>query len=65
MISKLAQSFVILSSLAVLAFAPSGTFADDKIKDSGSYDGTYTKRELLPIPDQEGHTLCRLLHCRR
>jgi hypothetical protein len=57
MISKLAQSFVILSSLAVLTFAPSGAFADDKIKDSGSYDGTYTKRELLPIPDQEGHAL--------
>lgn len=57
MISKLAQSFVILSALAVLAFAPAGAFAEDKIKSSGSYDGTYTKRELLPIPDQEGHAL--------
>lgn len=56
MMRKLAQSFVILSALAGLTFASPGALAD-QMKDAGSYDGTYTKRELLPIPDQEGHAL--------
>ena len=29
----------------------------DNIKDSGSYDGTYVKRDMQPIPDQDGHAL--------
>jgi len=28
-----------------------------EIKDEGSFEATYVKREALPVPDQEGHVL--------
>jgi hypothetical protein len=56
MMSKLAQSFVLLSALAAIALAPSDALAGE-VKDSGSMDLTYVKRDAQPIPDQEGHML--------
>jgi hypothetical protein len=50
------RSIALVVALGALGLSPAGALAD-KIKDTGSYDGTYVKRELLPIPDQEGHAL--------
>jgi hypothetical protein len=50
------RSIALIAALAVIGLAPTGALAGN-IKDSGSYDGTYVKRELLPIPDQDGHAL--------
>jgi hypothetical protein len=52
--TRLAYSF--MSAMLAVALASTGALAD-KIKSTGSYDGTYTKREMLPIPGQEGHAL--------
>ena len=51
---KLAHTF--MSAMVAIALASTGALAD-KVKDSGSFDGTYSKREMQPIPDQEGHAL--------
>jgi hypothetical protein len=56
MFSKLAQSFVILSGLVALGFAPTTVLAES-VKDTGSYDATYTKKDMQPIPDKDGHVL--------
>ncbi|HEX2448942.1 MAG TPA: hypothetical protein VHK26_12290 [Methyloceanibacter sp.] len=53
---KLIRSVAILAALAALGFAPTGVLAD-KVKESGSMDATYSKREVQPIPDQDGHIL--------
>lgn len=56
MLTNLARSFVI--TLALVAFGLTATTAlADKIKDSGSIDASYVKREMSPVPDQEGHVL--------
>src|SRR5262245_29680817 len=54
--TKLANAFVILSAIAAIGFAPTGALAD-AAKDAGGYDSTYTKRDMQPIPDQDGHVL--------
>jgi hypothetical protein len=56
MMTKLANMLVILSAMAAIGFAPTKALADS-VKDSGSYDATYTKRDIQPIPDQDGHIL--------
>jgi hypothetical protein len=56
MMKQLAQSFVILSALAALGFAPATALAES-VKDTGGYDATYTKKDAQQIPDQEGHEL--------
>jgi len=54
--TKLMHSFAILSALAAFGLT-SGAALADKVKDSGSMDATFTKRDLQPIPDQDGHAL--------
>ena len=54
--SKLAHIFVALSAMAAMGFAPASARAES-VKDTGGYDATYTKRDMQPIPDQEGHAL--------
>lgn len=56
MITKLANMLVIMSAVAVMGFAPMSALAES-VKDSGGYDATYSKRDMQPIPDQEGHVL--------
>jgi hypothetical protein len=56
MMTKLAQSLLILSAMAVFGLASTSALAD-KVKDSGSMDATYAKRDVQPIPDQDGHIL--------
>jgi hypothetical protein len=56
MLSKLARSFVILTALSAAGLVTTTALAE-KIKDEGSFDVTYVKREALPVPDQEGHAL--------
>ncbi len=51
---KLAQTFAVLSSLAAIGFVSTGALAD-KIKDAGSIDAAYVKRDAQPIA--EGHML--------
>ena len=43
---------VILSAMAAIGFASAGALAGG-IKDFGSFDGTYAKRDIQPIPDQD------------
>jgi hypothetical protein len=50
------KPIALIAAMTLIGLAPTGASAD-KVKDSGSYDSTYVKRELLPIPDQEGHAL--------
>jgi hypothetical protein len=56
MMTKLSNALVILSAMAAIGFASAGALAGE-IKDSGSFDGTYAKRDVQGIPDQEGHML--------
>jgi len=56
MLSKLARSLVILTALTAAGLVTTTAMAE-KIKDEGSFDVTYVKREALPVPDQEGHVL--------
>lgn len=51
---KLAHT--LMSAMVAIALASTGALAD-KVKDSGSFDGTYSKRDMQPIPDQDGHAL--------
>ena len=54
--NMLFKPIVIMSALALLGLASTSALAD-KIKESGSMDATYAKRDVQPIPDQEGHIL--------
>jgi hypothetical protein len=54
MLTKLAQSLVILTALAAAGLVATGASAD-KLKDSGSVDMAYVERCGQPIPDQDGH----------
>jgi hypothetical protein len=56
MMKKLATMLVVLSAMAATGFAPSNASAES-IKDVGGYDAAYTKRDMQPIPDQDGHVL--------
>jgi hypothetical protein len=56
MMSKLAHMFLILSAMAATGFAPTNALAES-VKDAGGYDAVYTKRDIQPIPDQDGHVL--------
>ena len=56
MMTKLANMLVILSAIAAIGFAPTNALAES-VKDTGGYDATYTKRDIQPIPDQDGHVL--------
>jgi hypothetical protein len=56
MLSKLARSLVILATLTAAGLVTTTAMAE-KIKDEGSFEATYEKREALPVPDQEGHVL--------
>jgi hypothetical protein len=56
MLSKLARSIVILTALTAAGLVTTTAMAE-KIKDEGSFEATYVKREALPVPDQEGHVL--------
>ena len=56
MMRKLAHMLVVLSSMAAIGFAPIKALAES-VKDTGGYDATYTKRDIQPIPDQDGHVL--------
>ena len=53
MMTKLAQSFVILSAVASIGLASTTALAE-KVKESGSIDATYVKKDTQPIPDQDG-----------
>ena len=53
---KLAHVFVIVSAMAAMGFAPTNALAES-VKDAGGYDAVYTKRDIQPIPDQDGHVL--------
>ncbi len=50
------QSLRILSALALIAVGSSDALAGN-MKDTGSMDATYAKREALPIADRDGHVL--------
>jgi hypothetical protein len=56
MMTKLANMLVVLSAMAAIGLASSSALADS-VKDSGGYNATYTKKDIQPIPDQEGHAL--------
>jgi hypothetical protein len=52
--SKLSPSFAVLCAVAALAFVSTSAWAES-VKDSGSIDATYVKRDAQPISD--GHVL--------
>lgn len=56
MLTKLAQSLVILTGLAAAGLVTPSASAD-QLKDYGGVDATYVKRSGQPIPDQDGHML--------
>jgi hypothetical protein len=56
MLTKVATSLVILFAVAVLGLVPAEVLAGSA-KDSGSMEGEVVKRDIQPIPDQEGHVL--------
>jgi len=56
MIRKLANMLVVLSAIAAMGLASTNALAEN-VKDAGGYDATYTKRDMQPIPDQNGHVL--------
>jgi hypothetical protein len=56
MFGKLAHVFSALSAIAAIGFASTSTLAES-VKDAGGYDATYAKRDMQPIPDQDGHVL--------
>jgi hypothetical protein len=56
MFGKLAHVFLALSAIAAIGFASTSTLAES-VKDAGGYDATYAKRDMQPIPDQDGHVL--------
>ncbi len=50
------RSIALIAAMAMIGLSPAGALAD-MVKDSGSLDATYVKREMQPIPDQDGHAL--------
>jgi hypothetical protein len=56
MMTKLANMLVVLSAMAAIGLASTDALAG-KIKDAGGFASTYVKRDMQPIPDQDGHAL--------
>jgi hypothetical protein len=56
MMKKFVHSLVILSAISAMGLASTSVLAES-VKDIGGYDAAYTKREMQPIPDQDGHVL--------
>lgn len=56
MLSKLVRAIVILAALTAAGMVTTTAVAKE-IRDEGSFEATYVKREALPVPDQEGHVL--------
>ena len=56
MFTKVPFSLFILAATAMLGIAPDEVLAES-VKDSGSMEGEVVKRDVQPIPDQEGHFL--------
>jgi hypothetical protein len=56
MMTKLANLLVVLSAMAAIGVAPTSALAES-VKESGSFDATYVKKDAQPIPDQDGHML--------
>ena len=50
------RSIALIAALTMIGLISTSALAD-KVKDTGSYEATYTKRDVQPIPDQEGHVL--------
>ena len=50
------RSMALIAAMAMIGLSPTGALAD-KVKDTGGFDGTYAKRDMQPIPDQDGHML--------
>ncbi|MEX2167546.1 MAG: hypothetical protein WD852_11120 [Methyloceanibacter sp.] len=47
---------IALIALVMIGLSSTSALAESN-KDSGSYDSTYVKRDMQPIPDQDGHAL--------
>ena len=56
MFTKLTASLFILCAMAIFGLAPTVALAASA-KDTGSLEGEVVKRDVQPIPDQEGHVL--------
>ena len=54
--NMLFKPIVIMSALALLGLASTSALAG-KVKESGSFDASYVKHDVQPIPDQDGHML--------
>jgi hypothetical protein len=52
----LTRSVALVAALAIVGLGSTNALAEE-IKDSGSFDASYTKRDTRPIPDQQGHML--------
>jgi hypothetical protein len=52
----LTRSVALISGLAMIGLGSTNALAES-VKDIGSYDATYTKKDMQPIPDQDGHVL--------
>jgi hypothetical protein len=52
----LTRSVALIAALAMIGLGSTTALAGE-IKDSGSFDASYTKRDARPIPDQQGHML--------
>ena len=57
------RSIALIAAMAMIGLSPAGALAD-MVKDSGSLDATFVKREMQPIPDQDGHVLDPDRSCR-
>jgi len=53
---RLTRSVVLIAALATIGLGSTTALAEE-IKDSGSFDASYTKRDTRPVPDQQGHML--------
>jgi hypothetical protein len=52
----LTRSVALTAALAMIGLGSINAVAEE-IKDSGSFDASYTKRNTRPVPDQQGHML--------
>jgi len=52
----LTRSVALTAALAMIGLGSINAVAEE-IKDSGSFDASYTKRDTRPVPDQQGHML--------
>jgi len=53
------RSIALIAALAMIGLSSTSALAESN-KDTGSYSATVTKKEVLPIPGQEGHELVLL-----